>query len=111
MREHVIVSAAKIGLLLCILLALVFHFIGINETQTKVIETASRVDNLASNVNDLRDSSVEDARDVRTKLDALGRDITAVQERLASGVMVASGGAQNSGSGQNSGAQSKPVAA
>ena len=60
MREHPLVTAAKLGLLAMILLALIFHFVGINETQTKVIETATRLESLKEQVSDLeRDLAVE----------------------------------------------------
>ncbi len=63
MREHAIVAGAKICLLAMILVALIFHFIGINETQTKVIETAVRVDAMKDQVADLDRRVREDGRD------------------------------------------------
>ena len=50
MREHPAVTGAKLGLLALIAFGLVFQFISILQTQSKVIETAGRVDSLKDQV-------------------------------------------------------------
>jgi len=54
MKEHLFLAVTKIALLVVIAVLLLFVFIANNETQTKVVETARRVDDVRDQVAEVR---------------------------------------------------------